>query len=187
MTKTARCGAQRHQNGGTPCRMGAGWATDHPGIGSCKLHGGSTPNHRISAALRATDQEARAMLERLGQPAPLGDSVDELLAVGAEVRAWLEVLRELVAQHRQLSTTDIANIDRERAAVRLYTEALDRAHRVLADLSRLNLEERRTRISEIHGAILLAALQKTLVALGLDKAQQKRAGELLAAELKAGA
>ena len=42
----------------------AGWGTDHPGIGSCKFHGGSTPNHRTAAALVATDAEARATLAR---------------------------------------------------------------------------------------------------------------------------
>lgn len=28
---------------GTPCQLPAGWGTDHPGEGRCKLHGGRTP------------------------------------------------------------------------------------------------------------------------------------------------
>lgn len=38
------------------------------------------------------------MLKRLGGPEPLGYPVDELLVIGAEARAWLEVLRKQVAQ-----------------------------------------------------------------------------------------
>lgn len=35
------CGARTRQ-GGT-CRKPAGWGTDHPGVGRCRLHGGATP------------------------------------------------------------------------------------------------------------------------------------------------
>src|SRR5690606_39090034 len=28
---------------GTPCQLPAGWGTDHPGSGRCKLHGGASP------------------------------------------------------------------------------------------------------------------------------------------------
>lgn len=36
------CGARRKKDG-NPCTRPAGWGTYHPGIGKCKLHGGSTP------------------------------------------------------------------------------------------------------------------------------------------------
>lgn len=35
------CGAKR-RNGGGPCLHPAGWQTDHPGTGRCRLHGGKT-------------------------------------------------------------------------------------------------------------------------------------------------
>lgn len=44
----AICGAQK-RNGGK-CGLAAGWGTVHPGIGQCKMHGGSMPNHVKSAA-----------------------------------------------------------------------------------------------------------------------------------------
>lgn len=37
-----RCGGSRRQGGGY-CTQAAGWGTDHPGQGRCKLHGGATP------------------------------------------------------------------------------------------------------------------------------------------------
>jgi len=38
---TATCGAKTRA--GMPCRRPAGWGTDHPGEGRCKLHGGANP------------------------------------------------------------------------------------------------------------------------------------------------
>lgn len=38
---------------GTPCRKPAGAGTDHVGFGNCKLHGGATPNGKLSAAKQA--------------------------------------------------------------------------------------------------------------------------------------
>lgn len=38
---TPCCGAKNRA--GKPCKRPAGWGTDHPGTGRCKLHGGLTP------------------------------------------------------------------------------------------------------------------------------------------------
>jgi len=180
----ALCGAQRRRADAT-CRRPAGWGTDHPGVGRCKLHGGSTPSHKANAARKATDTEARAMLARLGEPDPLGDPVEELLRLGAEVRAYQEVLRERIAELREFSKDDVALIDRERAAVRLYGEALDRSHRVLGDLVKFNLDERLVRVRETQAAALVVALCHVLAHadLALDPARQRRARALFAAEL----
>jgi hypothetical protein len=43
----AKCGAKKR--GGGTCGLVAGYGTTHTGIGRCKFHGGSTPNHRASA------------------------------------------------------------------------------------------------------------------------------------------
>lgn len=41
-SEVPRCGAPSVENG-RPCLLMAGHGTDHPGIGHCKRHGGSTP------------------------------------------------------------------------------------------------------------------------------------------------
>jgi len=48
------------------CRMRAGRGTDHVGVGSCRNHGGSTPNGRLAARLRLAElvQPAMATLAR---------------------------------------------------------------------------------------------------------------------------
>jgi hypothetical protein len=181
----ALCGAECRSKDGT-CRNVAGWGTDHVGVGRCRKHFGNTPNHVKRAAMQATEAEARAMLERLGEPDPLGDPVDEYLSVGAETKAFMGVLREQVAHHRHLATTDVMNVERERATVILYERALDRCAKVLSDLVRLNLEERRTRVGEIRGAKIVHALEVALADAGLDAVRRARAREVLSIELVRG-
>ena len=51
------CGAKKRDGSGDPCRRPAGWGTDHLGFGTCKLHGGSTPNAgRHAITLEAAHQ-----------------------------------------------------------------------------------------------------------------------------------
>lgn len=42
----AKCGARTRHGSGT-CAHTAGWGTDHPGYGRCKMHGGSSPGGRV--------------------------------------------------------------------------------------------------------------------------------------------
>lgn len=52
------CGATKRQGDKSPCRRPAGSGTDHPGFGSCKLHGGSLPGpSKHAAKLRAAWQQ----------------------------------------------------------------------------------------------------------------------------------
>ena len=62
------CHARKRDGSGTACHLPAGWATDHatnddgPGVGRCKLHGGSVRNARVAG--RA--EKARQAVERFG-------------------------------------------------------------------------------------------------------------------------
>jgi hypothetical protein len=56
---SSRCGANR-KSGGT-CGQAPGWGTDHPGVGTCKLHGGSTLTGRKHAETLRTEAWARIM------------------------------------------------------------------------------------------------------------------------------
>jgi hypothetical protein len=178
------CGSQKRQSEGT-CRQPAGFGTSHPGVGLCKFHGGSTPSQTRNALARSTEADARAILERLGEPEPLGDPVEELLRVGAEARAWQKIIRERLSELREFSKDDVALIDRERAIVRLYTDSADRSHRVLVDLAKLGLDERMTRVREIQALRLVDAVGKVLSHpdLGLTPELQRQGRAILAAEL----
>lgn len=53
-----RCGGLKKQQpfpgAAETCTQAAGWGTNHPGFGACKLHGGSTTNGGKAAAKQAT-------------------------------------------------------------------------------------------------------------------------------------
>ncbi|WP_344262041.1 hypothetical protein, partial [Brooklawnia cerclae] len=80
------CGARKRQGDGT-CARPAGWGTDHVGIGSCKLHGGSTPMQRQRAALIRAERDVTAFGGRLDVTAP--EALLELVQTkAAEVAYW---------------------------------------------------------------------------------------------------
>src|SRR5690242_14754665 len=92
-TSGQRCGGPRRQAEGT-CAQAAGWGTPHPGIGRCKLHGGSTPSHVAAAQA----EMARRAMETYGRKAdtnPVDALLDEVRWTAGHV-AWLrDRIREL--------------------------------------------------------------------------------------------
>jgi hypothetical protein len=111
---------------------------------------------------RKVEAEARSMLDRLGEPDQLGHPVEELLAVAAECRGWLAVLREMVAEMGDLTSTDRNMVEREAAIVALYERALDRTGRLLVDMNRLDLDARRIRIAEADAQAIFAVIMAVL-------------------------
>src|SRR5579872_717905 len=91
-----------------------------PGGTVCRIHGGGALQVRRKAYERLADRDARRMLRRLGQPEPLGHPVEELLAIAAEARAWLGVLRSRLAQLTSYETAALDGAERERATVVIY-------------------------------------------------------------------
>ena len=54
-----KCGANGRS--GKPCARPAGWGTDHPGVGRCKLHLGSTAKHRKAASTELAKRECATL------------------------------------------------------------------------------------------------------------------------------
>lgn len=156
-----------------------------PGALVCRFHGGKAPQVRRAAARRLVEGEARTLLQRLGQPSPLGNPVEELLALGAEVRAWQAVLREKVAVLDRLDHTDKTGAERARALVDLYGQSLDRSHRVLSDLVRLGLEDRLVRMTEAEAAMMFTVFMSAMSRAGLPGQYHDPLREAMASELRA--
>lgn len=59
-----KCGARTRaaKREGRPCQQAAGWGTDHPGYGRCKLHGGRTPSGRNAARRAMAAKDDRRVL-----------------------------------------------------------------------------------------------------------------------------
>ena len=122
------------------------------GTNVCAMHGAKAPQVRNKATMRLVEAEARTLLERLGEPEPLGHPVEELLAVAAECREWLGVLREMVADLGTFTTEDHAAVERAGALVEIYERALDRTARLLVDMTKLDLESRRIQLGRRAGS-----------------------------------
>lgn len=137
---------------------------NRPAIGAlvCRFHGGGAPQVKARAMERMVEAEARSMLDRLGEPDQLGHPVDELLAVAAECRGWLAVLRQMVAEMGDLTRTDRNSVEREAAIVALYERALDRTGRLLVDMNRLDLEARKVQIAQSDAQAIFDVIMAVL-------------------------
>lgn len=163
------CGARTRT--GSTCTRPAGWGTTHPGAGSCKLHGGSTPNGRLSGAREAEAKRARTILERLETPEPIEHPVYELLKLAAETTAWQRILRERMSELTELTQNDRLDVDRERALVRLYGESLDRTAKLFVDMARLDLKARALALQQEQAAQVMQAVTEALRRAGLTEAE----------------
>jgi hypothetical protein len=86
--ETERCGAKKRQGIGH-CTQVAGWGTDHPGVGKCKLHGGATESGRKAATREGAEQEAQRMVRLAGvDQDPIEHLLESLHLAAALVQVW---------------------------------------------------------------------------------------------------
>lgn len=163
-----KCGAHARQSG-APCKRPAGWGTEHPGMGRCKLHGGNTPNHR-KAVQR---QQIAVEVSRLGlsvettPTAALQDALNraqaDVIALGAKValldpEGWVQRERGQVVR------------DEVSAWLKAYWSALDRLAGIAAKCVSLGIEAAAVSVLASHADELVRVLQQVLRALGHDPA-----------------
>lgn len=148
-----KCG--RITKSGGSCQRPAGWGTDHPGSGACKMHFGNSPSGITKAAREQLDRDLNGLLERLGAPEPVANPLLRLRILAGEIDQWLDVCRSKVRSlegHFTIET--FAQGEQIRAIVREYTLALERAVKVHADIVRLNIDDRLVAVEEAHLVML---------------------------------
>lgn len=168
-----KCGGRKRDGSGDTCTQTAGWGTDHPGIGRCKLHGGNTPNH-ITAA-RA--EQARRDVETYGLPrdiAPALALLEEVHRTAGHV-AWLgSKVRELDEDALVWGTTEevekTAGTDTTRAAkpnpwLVLYQQERKHLVEVSAKAIAAGCSERLVQLQEKQGVLLGEVIRRTSDAL----------------------
>jgi hypothetical protein len=178
------CGARLRDGSGRHCRRPAGWGTDHYGEGVCKLHGGSTRNHRV----RAFRAEAVAAVDRLGLQ--LDVEPDEALLVmvrmaSANVAYFGSLVGALnvgVAQLAEEGPGALYGPNHSGDAVphvlvNLYGEWCDRLVRYAKAAADAGVAQRRIELEEGQGR-MVAQLVRAILGdpeLGLDERQAKAA------------
>lgn len=172
-----KCGAKKHQGTGT-CTRPAGWGTTHPGTGRCKLHGGSTPQHRASAA----DDQARISLNREGL-VPITNPVAELQALAAEVVGLKDIFATEVEKLRGWDYTDKEGRQEAVVVLQAYERALDRSERILVSMARLNLDEKMARINEAQGKQYLGIMERAFAAVKMPAELRSQVIEATAVEV----
>mgnify|MGYP001026058986 CR=1 FL=1 len=170
------CGARRKQGTGT-CTRPAGWGTDHPGIGPCKLHGGSTPNHTNAART----ERARRAVATYGLPRDIDPAkalLEEVHRTAGHV-AWLAAKiaesdeDSLVwgpAEETEKSATPVPGTDTKHAArpnVWLDLYQRERTHLVRVSKAALDagINERLVKLAEQQGTMLAEIIRRSAEAL----------------------
>lgn len=196
------CGAQKRQGPGQ-CTRPAGEGTSHLGYGRCKLHGGSTRNHRMSTAMQeALDQATRVMGAPLdidpmdallwcvritaGEVAystwRIETGVDEEDAVGNPV-THSETSRS-GSEESYEETADTFSPPELHIWIRVRQDAVAR----LAKYSKMALDagiaERAVQIAEEAGERLAVAIRSILESLDLSVEQERKAPEIVSSALR---
>lgn len=129
--KLPLCGAKHNKRPGT-CKRPAGWGTEHPGEGRCKLHGGGAqkPSTRYQL-VNASPTLQQAIQDQQADPDPLNLLPDLLLArslLQEGVQRHSEVTAAIIAWHASHTSgyQEAVTIWREQLA--LYLEAVRQGH-----------------------------------------------------------
>lgn len=173
-----------HKRNGARCTR---WAI--AGGTTCPSHGGSAPAVKAAAQrrllARQAEAEASAVLAHEGL-ARVEDPLGQLGLLASEVLAFKDALaRRVNAIRGELSTINSLGTEALRVEVELYERALDRSGKFLDMLVRNGFEEKRVRLQEAQAAALFGALNRTLMAAGLNPEQLEAARAQLAQELRA--
>lgn len=131
----------------------------------CSIHGGVSS--AVNKAQRDVERKARAALQRLGQAQPVDNPLLELQRLAGEAKAWHEALREVVVDMETFRYRDRAG-EQTRAEVQLYVTATRDLANILAQIGRLNIDERLAAVNEAHIQRLRAILITASRSLGID-------------------
>jgi len=150
-----RCTAKSKQSG-ERCKRPAS-----PGSNVCSMHGSRSPQARAKARMRLAEEGARVLLAGVDHD-PVTDPVTALAALAGEVLALKDLFATNVDELRDWTYTDRPGREEVHAILAAYERSLDRCHRVLEGMSRLDIEDRLARITERHGELIVQVLLASL-------------------------
>ena len=173
--KMALCGAKKKN--GEHCRAFAGQGTSHAGIGSCKYHGGSTPNGEKAALKRELTQRMVTMGEPVEDVSALEALLQELWASTGHV-AWLR--QELA----NMSKDDLGSTYGQ-AVSGMYSAERDRKTRTARMAIESGVDEAAIRVKEAELTLLARGLKNACDVVGMSEPMQRALGKALGDELRA--
>lgn len=183
-----RCNGVKRDHSGL-CGRPAGWGTGHPGIGRCKLHGGSTQSHQQAAEREMAKDAVRrfalprdvdpfdALMEEIARTAGVIDLLEEELATLEReqlVRGFSEVTRTQTAG----GDAGIEQRVKQRSAPSVWMQLYQRERKHYVEVCRVaiatGIAERQVRLAEQQGRIIVEVIRSTLQDLGIEETGEVR-------------
>jgi hypothetical protein len=180
------CGAKTRK--GTPCRQRAGHGTNHPGIGRCSRHGGASPNAEVAGQVFLARREAAVM----GRPLDIEphEAILECIRIAAgEVQYASERIAELepeqavaplVSTHErprkgeygfEEHDDNVTETKTDQPALHIWIvarrQAMDRLVTYSATAIKAGIDERRVKLAESQGQLLVQVIRGVLQELGV--------------------
>lgn len=167
---TPLCGANKKD--GTKCRAFAGQGTEHKGIGRCRFHGGSTPNHNTHAINEEIKKRAAAFGDPIDVTAP-----EALMSTLRATAGHVQIL------HSEISEMEDRDSREFRITYGLYSQERDRLTRIGEAAVRAGVSERLVRIEESQAAMTVKAVADAARDIGLDRTRLRALGVALRVRL----
>jgi hypothetical protein len=153
----------------------------------CKAHGGKSPNALKAAAKRIAEvklmKEANKLLVQIGA-SPVDNPLTALSELAGEVLAFKNALGAKVNELEEIRYKGGAG-EQLRAEVALYERAVNQAGNLLANIARLNIDERLAAITEKQAETVLRAIDAALIAAGVTGESAAAAKQVAARHLRA--
>lgn len=153
-----------------------------PGYPFCQTHLSTATISEI-ALVRKQDVGSLTFEEITGRK--VTNPLEELSLLVSEVILYKDFCAEQVARLRGDYRYEGRSGEQLRAEVALYERSLDRAGKLLIEWSRLDIDERLTKIEEAKAAALLEVIRRVLLSADLSEEQRVRAEETAVKELRA--
>lgn len=153
------CGGKTRAGG--RCKNRAGKGTDHVGIGSCKLHGGCTRNHRKSAQAEI----ARRAVVKYGLPREIEphDALLEEVYRSAGTVAYIDLKVQEIKESGDALT--------QSPWIDLYHRERSKLVDVCKTALAAGIAERQVKLAESQGQLIAQVIRGVLVDLGVDLEQ----------------
>jgi hypothetical protein len=180
---------ERRCTGTTKNRENAGrrcpeWAMKGQTV--CAAHGGKSPQALKTAARRIAEaklmKEANRLLVQLGAN-PVDNPLTALSALAGEVLAFKNALGAKVNELEEIRYKGGAG-EQLRAEVALYERAVKQAGDLLANIARLNIDERLAAITEKQAEKVMLAIDAALTSAGITGDAAHNAKRVAARKLR---
>lgn len=158
---------------GERCTRPAGWGTQHPGIGRCKLHLGNTESHVKAAEKVKAEQVTRQLWASLDSVSPITDPLDRLARMAASLESTAEFLAERIEGMRTVSAGD--DLSRLRGEVTLWERVLGQLRQALEALARLGIAGRAVELDQGRAELVVQAWLAAVAVLSPTREQREAA------------